>query len=126
MVGKAETEGYLLYGQTLLISKVGLGLNHDIVADPVAGIDACLLFDDGGKMLGSKAEQVSIETHFTAFAEMLYDSLVETDEEFLSVRERTILRAALTTVVLQERCQDVQQAFEYHLAALCLAFADTF
>lgn len=51
LVRESEAEGYLLHGQLLLMAKQGLGLNHDIVADPVAGIDACLLFDDRGKLL---------------------------------------------------------------------------
>lgn len=73
-----------MHSQLVLMAKQGLGLNHDIVANPVAGIDACLLLDDGGKMFGRKAEQVGIETHFTVFTEVLYDGLVETYEEFLT------------------------------------------
>ena len=101
LVRESEADGYLLHGQLWLMTKQGLGLNHDIAANPLAGGDACLLFDDGGKVFGSKAEQVSIETHFTTFAEVLYNGLVETDEEFLPRRQWAVFLSVFTAVILQ-------------------------
>ena len=51
-VEMSKAEGYLLNSEPLLVQEQGLCLNHYIVVDPLAGGDACLLLDYGGKVLG--------------------------------------------------------------------------
>ena len=43
---------YLLDGHLTVMSQHGFGLDDDVAVDPLEGVNARLLFDDGGKMLG--------------------------------------------------------------------------
>jgi len=48
--------GYLLDGHLLAATQQGLGLDDDVVIDPMQGIDAGMLLDDRRKVLGCQTE----------------------------------------------------------------------
>ena len=75
----------MLHGQMPMATEQGLGLNHDMVANPVAGINACQLLDNCAEVLGSEVKHVGVEAYFTAFSVVFYNSLVKMDKEFLTL-----------------------------------------
>ena len=74
---EAQMVGNLLDVEAAAMVEQMLGLQHDVAVDPLAGADACFLFDERGKILGREVEHSGIEGHFTRLAEMLDDSRVE-------------------------------------------------
>ena len=81
LVGEVEQKGDFLYVELNAMAEQHAGLYGDIAVDPLQGVGACMLLDDGCEVLGGEMEEIGVESHFAAFAVVFGDGLVESAEE---------------------------------------------
>lgn len=78
LVDEAEIVADLLDGEVATTAQHRLCLRDNIARNPLDGSDARLIPNDGAEILGRQTEQVGVETHLAAFAEIFYKRVVET------------------------------------------------